>query len=169
MVFSLCWMNLHTPGWSLLLGIIRLHCYIPLDVDLWIALLLCFLNSEDVAIDNYNPSNNYSNEVEYNMAGWTINGTPVTRRNLFKFDLSAIPGTAVVSSAFSFVVLCGNQWLHEYSTWIPDAFNESWFVQRVLVHGWINDNVEQSAGSDSTGWSETLQKYIRNTVIRISM
>ncbi|HNP47363.1 MAG TPA: DNRLRE domain-containing protein [Bacteroidia bacterium] len=56
-------------------------------------------NSEDVAIDNYNPSNNYGNEIEYNMAGWTINGTPVIWRNLFKFDLSAIPGTAVVSSA----------------------------------------------------------------------
>lgn len=55
--------------------------------------------SEDVTIDDYNPANNYPDEIEYFCGGWTINGTPVRWRNLFKFDLSSISTTATIQSA----------------------------------------------------------------------
>jgi hypothetical protein len=57
-------------------------------------------NDEDASIDNYNPGNNYPNEIEYASRAWTISGTPVTWRSLFKFNLQCIPSNAVVTSAF---------------------------------------------------------------------
>src|SRR6185436_14163898 len=54
---------------------------------------------EDATIDNYNPNNNYPGEIEYCAGSWTINGTPVTWRSLFKFDLSAIPANSTIQSA----------------------------------------------------------------------
>lgn len=55
--------------------------------------------AEDAAIDDYYPAQNRPNEPEYNLAGWSISGTPVIWRNLFKFDFSSIPGNAVIQSA----------------------------------------------------------------------
>ena len=54
---------------------------------------------EDATIDNYNPNNNYPSEIEYCAGSWTINGTPVTWRTLFKFDMSAIPANSTIQSA----------------------------------------------------------------------
>lgn len=54
---------------------------------------------EDATIDNYNPNNNYPSEIEYCAGSWTILGTPVTWRSLFKFDLSAIPAGSTIQSA----------------------------------------------------------------------
>ena len=42
---------------------------------------------------------NYPDEIEYHSAAWTITGTPVIWRNLFKFDLSCIPANAAIQSA----------------------------------------------------------------------
>lgn len=55
--------------------------------------------SEDATIDDYAPGNNHPDEIEYFCGGWTIFGTPVRWRNLFKFDLSAIPLNATIQSA----------------------------------------------------------------------
>jgi hypothetical protein len=54
---------------------------------------------EDASIDNYNPGNNYPNEIEYCTGSWTIGGTPVSWRALFKFNLSTIPANATIQSA----------------------------------------------------------------------
>src|SRR6185295_7929044 len=56
-------------------------------------------NSEDATIDNYNPGNNYPNEIELASRAWTISSIPVTWRSLFKFNLSCIPPNATVVSA----------------------------------------------------------------------
>jgi hypothetical protein len=56
-------------------------------------------NDEDATIDNYNPGNNYSNEMEYASRAWTISGTPVTWRSLFKFNLSCLPSNATIINA----------------------------------------------------------------------
>ncbi|HKR06142.1 MAG TPA: DNRLRE domain-containing protein [Bacteroidia bacterium] len=56
-------------------------------------------NGEDATIDDYGPGNNYPNEIEYFSGSWTINGTPVIWRNLFKFDFSSIPVNATIQSA----------------------------------------------------------------------
>jgi len=56
-------------------------------------------NDEDATIDNYNPGNNYSNEIEYASRAWTISGTPVTWRSLFKFNLSCLPSNATIINA----------------------------------------------------------------------
>ncbi|HKR05071.1 MAG TPA: DNRLRE domain-containing protein, partial [Bacteroidia bacterium] len=54
---------------------------------------------EDATIDTYTPNNNYPGEIEYCAGSWTIFGTPVTWRSLFKFNLSAIPSNATIQSA----------------------------------------------------------------------
>src|SRR5258708_7176384 len=54
---------------------------------------------EDATIDNYGPDNNYPDGLEYNSDAWTIYGTPVIWRNLFRFNLSAIPANAIVTNA----------------------------------------------------------------------
>ena len=54
---------------------------------------------EDVAIDDYGPGNNYPNEIEYNTCAWTISGTPVIWRNLFKFNLPCELAQATIQSA----------------------------------------------------------------------
>src|SRR6185436_5918455 len=54
---------------------------------------------EDATIDDYGPDNNHPNEIEYNSSAWTIYGTPVIWRNLFRFDLSSIPANAIVTNA----------------------------------------------------------------------
>lgn len=56
-------------------------------------------NSEDATIDNYNPGNNYPNEIELASRAWTISSTPVIWRSLLKFNLSCIPPNATVTSA----------------------------------------------------------------------
>ncbi len=55
--------------------------------------------SEDASIDDYNPGNNNPDEIEYFCGGWTIFGTPVRWRNLFKFNLSVVPANATIQSA----------------------------------------------------------------------
>ncbi len=55
--------------------------------------------SDDITIDDYAPTNNNPDEIEYFCGGWTISGTPVRWRNLFKFNLNSIPSTATVQSA----------------------------------------------------------------------
>jgi hypothetical protein len=57
-------------------------------------------NDEDATIDNYVPANNYPNGIDYTSRAWTINGTPVTWRSVFKFNLQCIPSNAIVSSAY---------------------------------------------------------------------
>lgn len=54
---------------------------------------------EDATIDDFNVAGNYPDEIEYHSAAWTITGTPVIWRNLFKFDLSCIPANAAIQSA----------------------------------------------------------------------
>ena len=61
--------------------------------------LLLSSPDEDATIDNYNPNNSYPSEIEYCSGSWTINGTPVTWRSLFKFDLSTIPTNSTIQSA----------------------------------------------------------------------
>ncbi|MBK7849549.1 MAG: hypothetical protein IPJ66_00070 [Bacteroidetes bacterium] len=48
-------------------------------------------SSEDAAVDNWYPNGNYPNETDYCSGTWTINGTQVSWRSFFKFDLSMIP------------------------------------------------------------------------------
>ena len=54
---------------------------------------------EDAAIDDYNPGNNYPNEIEYNSCAWTISGTPVIWRDLFKFNLPCELAQTTIQSA----------------------------------------------------------------------
>jgi len=57
-------------------------------------------SSEDAAVDNWYPNGNYPNETDYCSGTWTINGTQVSWRSFFKFDLSMIPPGSVVNSAY---------------------------------------------------------------------
>jgi Secretion system C-terminal sorting domain/TGF-beta propeptide len=54
---------------------------------------------QDATIDDYGPSNNYPNEIEYASRAWTISSVPVSWRSLFKFVLPCDLSNAVVQSA----------------------------------------------------------------------
>lgn len=43
--------------------------------------------TEDASIDDYKPAQNNPNEIEYCTGSWTINGTPVIWRDIFRFPL----------------------------------------------------------------------------------
>lgn len=55
-------------------------------------------SGQDAAIDDYYPAQNNPDEIEYNTCSWTISGTPINWRNLFRFDLRCIPPNATVTS-----------------------------------------------------------------------
>ncbi len=57
-------------------------------------------NEEDAEVDNYNSANNYPSEIDMASNAWTINGTPVTWRSFFKFNLNYIPSNATIQSAY---------------------------------------------------------------------
>lgn len=54
---------------------------------------------EDATVDDYVPNQNNPNEIEYCSGSWTIQGTPVIWRNLFRFPLNCIPANAIVEDA----------------------------------------------------------------------
>ena len=58
------------------------------------------LNSKQARtmIGIYSPGNNYFDQIQY-FSSWTINGSPVTSRNLFRFDQFDIPSNATVTNA----------------------------------------------------------------------
>lgn len=55
---------------------------------------------EDATIDDFSPTQNNPSEIEYFSGSWTIGGTAVIWRNLFRFDLSQLPANAVIQSAY---------------------------------------------------------------------
>ncbi|MBL0104671.1 MAG: DNRLRE domain-containing protein [Bacteroidetes bacterium] len=56
-------------------------------------------DGEDASIDDYHPAQNNPNELEYFGGTWTIQGDTTIWRNLFKFDISAIPSNSIIQSA----------------------------------------------------------------------
>jgi hypothetical protein len=54
---------------------------------------------EDAVIDDYAPSNNNPDEIEYFSGAWTIAGTPVTWRNFLKFNVPCELTNVIVQSA----------------------------------------------------------------------
>jgi len=55
----------------------------------------------DAIISSYpaQASLNYGSHAEFNAVGWTVSGTPVVARSLLYFNLSAIPQSALITSA----------------------------------------------------------------------
>ncbi|HYV90664.1 MAG TPA: DNRLRE domain-containing protein [Chitinophagales bacterium] len=80
-----------------LLSLLFLNCFL-LSAQTTVTIKLN-AGDEDATIDDYSPANNYPDGIEYNSSAWTIYGTPVIWRNLFRFDLSAIPANAIVINA----------------------------------------------------------------------
>lgn len=103
---------------------------------------------EDARIDDYQPGVNFPNEIEYYSGAWTIFGTNTIWRNLFKFDLSAIPVNATIQSAglslhYATINTYGNA-LHSSLT----NSNES-VVQRIITP-WTENSVTWNNQPSST-------------------
>ncbi len=69
-------------------------------VDLNCAQLRIDNTGEDATITTYYPTTPYdSSMIDYCSGAWTISGTQVLYRNLFKFDLTNIPSNAIIQNA----------------------------------------------------------------------
>lgn len=57
-------------------------------------------NGQDAAVTSFAPSTPYPNHEEFGGIAWTCNGDPCWQHGLMAFDLSMIPVTATVDSAY---------------------------------------------------------------------
>ncbi len=57
-------------------------------------------NGQDAAVTSFAPTTPYPNHEEFGGIAWTCNGDPCWQHGLMQFDLSFIPSTATIDSAF---------------------------------------------------------------------
>lgn len=57
-------------------------------------------NGQDAAVTSFAPTTPYPNHEEFGGIAWTCNGDPCWQHGLMQFDLSFIPTTAMIDSAF---------------------------------------------------------------------
>ncbi len=108
---------------------------------------------EDAMIDSYGPNNNYPGEIEYCAGSWTINGTPVTWRCLFKFDLSAIPANSSIQSAnLSLYFAPNNAFLDQQNS--LTSSNQS-KIQRI-TSAWSESSVTWNSQPSATTQNEAI-------------
>lgn len=93
---------------------------------------------EDATIDTYTPNTPHPNEIEYCSGSWTISGSSVTWRSLFKFDLSAIPaGSSIQSANLSLYFALNNSFLGEQSSLSSSNLGK---IQRI-ASAWTENTV----------------------------
>jgi type IX secretion system substrate protein len=107
---------------------------------------------EDATIDTYNPNNNYPGEIEYCAGTWTINGTSVTWRSLFKFDLSALPSNATIQSANLSLYFAPNNSFFDQQSSLTSS-NQS-KIQRI-TSSWSENTVTWNTQPSATTQNES--------------
>ena len=109
---------------------------------------------EDAEVDNYYPSQNNPNEVEYNSCAWTILGIPVTWRSFFKFNLPCgLENTFIQSSHLSLYYAAQNNYGNAYHS-TSSSSNES-LIQRV-TSPWTENTIRWNNQAIATSQDEVI-------------
>ncbi len=109
---------------------------------------------EDAEVDNYHPSQNNPNEIEYNSCAWTINSAPVIWRSFFKFNLPCgLENTLIQSSHLSLFYATQNNYGNTHHSTLSGT-NES-VIQRV-TSPWTENTIT---------WNNRALSTLQNEVI----